>query len=118
MFASDVTPERKKELFTKLVNKIVELRLTPVAIVTLESVKPLTFIGSQVMVFFQPIFMAVFPFKQYEELGALLEERSNVEDFIVMLEHAEDDFENQKRTAKEARRAAAKAERAAADARR
>jgi hypothetical protein len=91
MFASDITPERKAELFGKVAQKIVDMRLTPVAIVTLESVKPLTFIGSQLMVFFQPIFTAVFPFKQYDEFAALLEERSNVEELIQVVERTEDD---------------------------
>ena len=91
MFASDVTAERKAELFGKIAKRIVDMRLTPVAIVTLESVKPLSFIGSQLMVFFQPIFSAVFPFKQYEEFSALLEERSNIEEFIQSIEKLEDE---------------------------
>jgi len=91
MFASDVSSERKAELFGKIAKRIVDIRLTPVAIVTLESVKPLSFIGSQLMVFFQPIFSAVFPFKQYEEFAALLEERSNIEEFIQLIEKLEDD---------------------------
>jgi hypothetical protein len=91
MFSSDVTAERKAELFGKIARKIVDMRLTPVAIVTLESVKPLSFIGSQLMVFFQPIFSAVFPFKQYDEFAALLEERSNIEEFIQLVEKLEDD---------------------------
>jgi len=91
MFSSDVTPERKAELFGKVAQKIVDMRLTPIAVVTLESVKPLSFIGSQLMVFFQPIYSAVLPFKQYDEFAALLEERSNIEEFIQLLERLEDD---------------------------
>lgn len=94
MFASDVTPERKAELLGKVARRIVDMRLTPVAIVTLESVKPLTFIGSQLMIFFQPIFSAVFPFKQYEEFAALLDDRSNVEGFIQLIEKLEDEREH------------------------
>jgi hypothetical protein len=109
MFASDVTPERKAELFEKTARKIVDLRLTPLAIVTLESAKPLTFVGSQLMVFFQPIFSAVFPFKQYEEFAALLEERKNVEEFITTMERLEDDYSARKQ-AEKAARAAAKAQ--------
>ena len=91
MFASDVSAERKQELFTKVAQKIVDLRLTPVAVVMLESVKPLSFIGSQLMVFFQPIFSAVFPFKQYEEFAALLEERSSLEELITVIERLEEE---------------------------
>jgi hypothetical protein len=91
MFASDVTAERKAELFGRVAQKIVDLRLTPVAVVTLESVKPLSFVGSQLMVFFQPIYSAVFPFKQYDEFAALLEDRANIEEFIQLVEKLEDD---------------------------
>ncbi len=91
MFASDVTAERREELFTKMARKIVDLRLTPVAVVMLESSKPVTFVGSQLMVFFQPIFTAVFPFRQYDEIAALLEDRSNVELFIKTIERLEDE---------------------------
>lgn len=91
MFASDVSAARKAELLGKVARRIVDMRLTPVAIVTLESVKPLSFIGSQLMVFFQPVFSAVFPFKQYDEFAALLEERSNIEEFIQLIEKLEDE---------------------------
>ncbi|MBN2537244.1 hypothetical protein JXB37_03095, partial [candidate division WOR-3 bacterium] len=63
MFASDVPAERRDELFDKLAGRIVDLRLTPVAIVMLESGKPVSFVGSQLMVFLQPIITAVFPFR-------------------------------------------------------
>ncbi len=91
MFASDISEDRREELFTKMARKIVELRLTPVAVVMLESSKPVSFVGSQLMVFLQPIFTAVFPFRQYDEIAALMEERSNVELFIRRIEQLEDE---------------------------
>ena len=91
MFASDIPLARREEILTKMAQKVVDLKLTPVAIVMLESGKPLSFVGSQLMVFFQPIFSAVFPFRQYEEFAALLEERSNLEEMIRLIEKLEDD---------------------------
>jgi hypothetical protein len=64
--------------------------LTPVAVVMLESSKPLSFVGSQLMVFFQPIVTSLFPFRQYDEVAALLEERANVEALIQKIEKLED----------------------------
>jgi hypothetical protein len=90
MLASDVSAERRTAIFTKIAQKVVDLRLTPVAIVMLESGKPLTFVGSQLMVFFQPIVSALFPFQQYDEVAALLEDRSNVESLIQTIEKLED----------------------------
>lgn len=90
MFASDVSVERREEILTKIAQKVVDLRLTPVAVVMLESSKPLSFVGSQLMVFFQPIVTSLFPFRQYDEVAALLEERSNVESLIQKIEKLED----------------------------
>lgn len=90
MFASDVSAERREEILTKIAQKVVDLRLTPVAVVMLESSKPISFVGSQLMVFLQPVVTAVFPFHQYDEVTALLEERSNVEALIQKIEKLED----------------------------
>jgi hypothetical protein len=90
MFASDISVERRDEVLGKIAQKIVDLRLTPVAVVMLESSKPLSFVGSQLMVFFQPIVTSLFPFRQYDEVAALLEERSNVEALIQKIEKLED----------------------------
>ncbi|MBM3314009.1 hypothetical protein FJY70_05415 [candidate division WOR-3 bacterium] len=90
MFASDVPVQRRDEILTRIAQKIVDLRLTPVAVVMLESGKPLSFVGSQLMVFFQPVVTALFPFHQYDEVAALLEERSNVESLIQTIEKLED----------------------------
>ncbi len=90
MFASEIPVQRRDEVLTKIAQKVVDLRLTPVAIVMLESGKPLSFVGSQLMVFFQPIVTSLFPFHQYDEVAALLEDRSNVESLIQMIEKLED----------------------------
>ena len=96
MFASDISVQRREEILTKIAQKVVDLKLTPVAIVMLESSKPLSFVGSQLMVFFQPIVTSLFPFHQYDELAALLEERSNVEALIQIIERLEDEPRNKK----------------------
>lgn len=91
MFPSDIPPQRRAEIITKIAQKTVDLRLTPIAIVLLESTKPLSFVGSQLMVFFQPIVTAVFPFHQYEEIAALFEDRNNVELLIQTIERLEEE---------------------------
>jgi hypothetical protein len=91
VFASDISQERKTEIIHKIAQKVVDLKLTTIAIVMLESGKPLSFIGSQLMVFFQPIFTSVFPFTQYDEFAALLEERKNVEILIREIERLDEE---------------------------
>ncbi len=90
MFASDITVERREEILTKIAQKVVDLKLAPVAIVMLESSKPLSFVGSQLMVFMQPVVTSIFPFHQYDEVAALLEDRANVEALIQRIEKLED----------------------------
>jgi hypothetical protein len=90
MFASDISAARRDEILTKIAQKVVDLKLTPVAIVMLESSKPLSFVGSQLMVFLQPIVTSIFPFHQYDEVAAMLEDRANVEALIQRIEKLED----------------------------
>jgi hypothetical protein len=97
MFASDIPVQRREEIINRIAQKVVDLKLTPVAIVMLESGKPLSFVGSQLMVFFQPIVTSLFPFHQYDEIAALLEERTNVEALIQTIEKLEDGKRHGKR---------------------
>ncbi|MEO0080199.1 MAG: hypothetical protein ABIK44_05940 [candidate division WOR-3 bacterium] len=90
MFAADIPAARRDEIITKIAQKTVDLRLTPLAIVMLESTKPLSFLGSQLMVFFQPVVTALFPLHQYDEITALLEERENIELLIQKIESLEE----------------------------
>jgi len=91
MFASDITDERRAVILNKIAQKIVDYRLTTIAIVMLESSKPLSFVGSQMMVFLQPFYRAIFPYTEYDEIAALLEERENVERLITEVERLEDE---------------------------
>lgn len=99
----EVTAERKKILMNKIARKVVDYRLTPVAIVFLESSKPLTFLGNQLMIFMQPFYRAVFSYQEYEEIAAMLEDRKNVEQLICEIERLEEEWHEAKRTNKNSR---------------
>lgn len=99
----EVTEERKKFLIHKVAKKIVEMRMTPVAIVMLESAKPLSFLANQFMVFMQPFYRAFFTFREYEEFAAMLENRNNIEVLICEIERLEEEIHEQKRTNKNPR---------------
>ncbi len=79
-----------EELISKVAKRVVELRLTPIAIVLLESSKPLSFLASQVLVFFQPIVTSILPLASYESFITLLENRDNLEKLIQSIEKEED----------------------------
>jgi len=98
-----VTEERKTFLINKIAQKIVDYRLAPVAIVFLESSKPLTFLGNQLMIFMQPFYRALFSYREYEEITAMLENRENIEALICEIERLEEARNEPKRTNKNSR---------------
>ncbi len=60
--------------------------MTVPAILFLESVKPLSFVGSQALYFFEPMVRALFSVPEYERFAALLERRENIEVLLVKIE--------------------------------
>ena len=92
--------EEDKKLFERLAGHIVARRLTAVAVFYLESSKPLSFIGSQLMVFFQPFVQTFFDIKEYDRIMILMEDRDNVELFIQYIENAEADRKKIKKVEK------------------
>lgn len=74
------------EFIEKFSDKIASLKLSTIAIVTLESIKPLSFLTSQAMVFFEPFIKAFFTVKDYEKLYKILENRNLLEILITKIE--------------------------------
>lgn len=84
-----------KQLISNLAEKIVRHGMSVPAIFFLEMVKYMSFIGSQLMVFFGPVITAFVQSESYYKLTHLLEERQNVEFLMLELERMESD--NQKK---------------------
>ncbi|UCG92605.1 MAG: hypothetical protein JSV97_02535 [candidate division WOR-3 bacterium] len=99
----EVSEERKKFLINKIAQKVIDYRLSPVAIVFLESSKPLSFLGNQFMIFMQPFYRALFSFREYEEIAAMLEDRNNIEALICEIERLEEERNENKRAKKNSR---------------
>ncbi len=99
----EITEERKKFLIGKIAQKVVDYRLSPVAIVFLESSKPLSFLGNQLLVFMQPFYRALFSYSEYEEVTAMLEDRKNIEALICEIERLEEERNEKRRTKKNSR---------------
>ncbi len=79
-------PEEENAVLEKLAHKVVDRGMTVPAILFLESVKPLNYIGSQAMVFFEPIVQSVFNFKDYDTMRIALEKRETLEILLVKIE--------------------------------
>ncbi len=91
VFEDELT-ERQKELIGKLADWTVRKRMTAPAILFLESIRPLNYVGSQVMVFFAPVVNAVFNLPEWDELRAVLERRESVAYILDLIEEKEADF--------------------------
>lgn len=99
----EVTEERKKFLINRIAQKVIDYRLAPVAIVFLESSKPLSFLGNQFLIFMQPFYRALFSYREYEEIAAMLEDRNNIEALICEIERLEEERNDKQRTEKNSR---------------
>ena len=84
-----------KQLISNLAEKIVRHGMSVPAIFFLEMVKYMSFIGSQLMVFFGPVITAFVQSESYYKLTHLLEERQNVEFLMLELERME--YDNKKK---------------------
>jgi hypothetical protein len=84
----DRWPLKEEELavFDRVAKKVTEKGMTVPAILFLESVKPLNFIGAQAMVFFEPIVQAVFNIRDYDVFRCAIEKRESVEILIRKIE--------------------------------
>jgi ASC-1-like (ASCH) protein len=80
-----ILPEEDAVL-EKAARMVVQWKMTVPAIVFLESVKPLNYIGSQAMVFFEPIVQAVFSIQDYDTFRSALEKRESIEVLLHKIE--------------------------------
>jgi hypothetical protein len=100
-----LTPEQV-QLFERLSARVVKLRLTVPAMLFLESVRPLNFVGSQVMVFFAPMVHALFTARDYDLLQTALERRETIGYLVDLLEAREQVEFERERAEKRVRKAA------------
>lgn len=82
-------PEDEERVLNKVAERVVRWKMTVPAIVFLESVKPLNYIGSQTLVFFEPIVQSIFDFKEYDSFRKAMERRENVERLMQKIEAAD-----------------------------
>jgi hypothetical protein len=79
-------PAGEEAILEKVAHKVVDRRMAVPAIVFLESVKPLNFIGSQALVFFEPIVQTLFNLKDYDTFRQALEKRESIEILLLKIE--------------------------------
>jgi hypothetical protein len=95
--------EDDRALIARLSDWLVERRLETPAVLFLESVRPLSFVGAQGMYFLEPFARAIFNVKDYERLARMLERRENLELLVRAIEDAADAREAAAKQRKEGR---------------
>ena len=84
----------EQNILSKFASKIVDKGMTVPALFFLESTKYVSFIGSQMMVFFGPIMTSFINSEKYYNFSELLEDRSNVEYLLNEIERIDLEVQN------------------------
>ncbi len=95
----ELTPHQE-EILDKIARKVVYWKMSVPAILFLESVKPLNYIGSQMMAFFEPFVQTLFSVKDYEEFRQMMERRGTIELLLVRIEKFESEAETKEKERK------------------
>ncbi|MCC7141826.1 MAG: hypothetical protein IT349_06950 [Candidatus Eisenbacteria bacterium] len=93
------------ELIDKVAERIVLMNLTAPAVFFLESSKPLSYVGSQALVFLEPFIKTFLNLAYYDRFVALMEDRGSVERLIARIEERDETLQQQERERKRAERA-------------
>ena len=81
--------ESEMAYLEKIARFFVDRRMSVPAILFLETGKPLNYVGSQAMAFFEPAVRSLFNAEQYVELKLILERRESIETLIQLIEKFE-----------------------------
>lgn len=73
-------------LLERVAAAVVEREMAVPAVVFLESIGPMNFLGSQALHFFTPILEVVFPQRDVERVALLLERRDTLSRLMVLIE--------------------------------
>jgi len=100
----EISEERAVELIEKLSKFIAEKRMAAPAIMTIESLRPLARIGSQLMHFLAPFAEIIFNPKEYQEFAVLLENEEYVRLLIKRIDEIDVDMFREERKERKLKR--------------
>jgi hypothetical protein len=92
-----------EELLDAIAGRVVNMRLGVPAVFFLESTKPLSFVGSQALVFLEPFVQAFLSTEAYSRFARMMEDRQNVEALIRRIESRDEDLRTREKQEKERR---------------
>ncbi len=74
----EITEERANEVIEKVSRFVAERHMAPAAILAIESLRPLSFIGSQALFFIEPFAQVFVNEKEYQEFATMIEKEENL----------------------------------------
>lgn len=78
--------EDYSEFMAKIAKEIVQRQLTVPAIIFLETIKPLSFLGNQLLIFANPVVSLIVQTGNYYKFVRMLEDRDNIEKLTIAIE--------------------------------
>jgi hypothetical protein len=84
--------EEEIALVDKLALLVVKRQMATPALMFLESVRPLNFLGSQAMEFFKPIVGFVWSTAEFEKMALILERRKSIDLIIERIEKTSEEY--------------------------
>jgi len=81
--------EADRELLAQLALAIARRRMVTPAVLFLESLKPLSYVGSQAMIFLRPFLTPFLNTERYERLTQILERREGLDALVQAIEGAD-----------------------------
>lgn len=96
----EISQERSVELIEKSAHFIVKHKMAAAAILTIESLRPLARIGSQVIYFLSPFIETLFNTTEHQEFAVLLEKEQNVKLLIDRIDELDVEMHREEREQK------------------
>ena len=79
--------DQERRLLERIAAAVVRRRMETPALFILESAKPLNYLGSQAMAFFEPVVRGLFAATDYGRVRRILERRQSVETLLQEIEN-------------------------------
>jgi len=96
----EINEERAIEIVEKISRYIVKKRMAAPALMTIESLRPLNFIGSQLLYFLAPFAEVIFNAKEYQEFAALLEKDEYIKLLLKRIDELDEKMYREEREKK------------------
>lgn len=96
----EIKPEKAAELVDRIARFIVERRMAAAAIMSIESLRPLHNIGSQLLYFLAPFAEVFFNAREYQEFAALLQNDEYVSLLVKRLDELDTEMYTEERAKK------------------